>query len=355
MKSLILAGGRGTRLKPLTNTLPKQLLPVANKPIIFYLIDQVREVGITDIGVVISPETGHYIKEAMGDGSRWNTRFTYIEQSEPLGLAHAVITAEDFLGQSPFLMLLGDNLIENGINNYIQDFNLYSPDASILLKEVPNPSLFGVAELDGAGKVIKLVEKPDKPNSNLALIGVYIFGPGIHRATKQIKPSWRGELEITDAIQYLINTNNGIRSHVIKGWWLDTGKKDDLLEANRVVLDKYIKLDIQGKVDAESQILGPVEVGQGTNVINSVIRGPVSIGTNCKISNSIIGAFTSIGDHTEVKDASIKHSMILERCKILGIENLAESIIGRGTSVVKYDRKFHTAMCFIGDDARVSM
>lgn len=355
MKALILAGGRGTRLKPLTNTMPKQLLPVANKPILFYVLDQIKEAGITDIGIIISPETGPHIRETVGDGSRWDARITYILQHEPLGLAHAVKTAQDFLGDSPFLMFLGDNLIQGGISQFVQQFNANSPDALILLKPVKETHLFGIAELDETGKVCRIEEKPKQPRSNLAVIGVYIFSPLVHEAIAHIKPSWRGELEITDTIQRLIDSGKNVQSHILDGWWLDTGKKDDLLEANRVVLDDFLRREIKGDIDGASQMVGRVEVRPETKIENSTIRGPVSIAEGCRIKDSFIGPFTSIGNNTIIENSSIEHSVILADCHIVNIERLADSIIGRSTEVVKQDQGFKALRLFLGDDARVEL
>ncbi|MBT9145540.1 MAG: Glucose-1-phosphate thymidylyltransferase 2 [candidate division WS2 bacterium] len=355
MKALILSGGKGTRLKPLTHTIAKPLLPVANRPILYYVLDQVKEAGLTDIGIIISPETGGWVKEAVGDGLKWGMQVTYILQTEPLGLAHAVKTSQEFLGDSPFLMFLGDNLIEGGIKGFVDEFNHFKPDSLILFKEVPDPRLFGVAELDNTGKVIRLIEKPKEPKSNLAVVGVYLFTSEIHRAIAQIKPSWRGELEITDSIQKLIDMGKEVRSHILQGWWLDTGKKDDLLEANRVVLDDYLKRDIKGEVDSQSQIVGRVEIRKGSKIESSIIRGPVSIAENCKIHNSLIGPFTSIGAHAVIEHSSIEHSVILENCQILKIERLADSIIGKNSKVVKEDHNFKAIRLFVGDDTKVEL
>jgi glucose-1-phosphate thymidylyltransferase len=355
VKALILAGGRGTRLKPLTNTTAKHLLPVANRPILFYALDQAREAGITDIGIVISPETGPGIKEALLDGSRWGIKLTYILQTEPLGLAHAVKTAQHFLGDSPFLMLLGDNLIQGGISDFIGQFHVFNPEALILLKEVPDPRAFGVCELDVSGKVVCLIEKPTQPKSNLALVGAYLFTPEIHKAIAQIKPSWRGEYEITDAIQKLLETGREVRSHVLQGWWLDTGRKDDLLQANRLVLDDLLKRDIKGKVDQQSHIVGRVEIGKGSHIENSLVKGPISIAEDCQIRNSSIGPFTSIGVRTIIEDSSIEDSVILDNCHILKIKRMADSIIGRNTKITKQKPRSMPVRLFVGDDSRVEL
>ena len=355
MKALILAGGKGARLKPITHTIPKQLLPVANKPIMFYVLDQIREAGITEIGIIISPETGAYIREAVGDGSRWNSQITYIPQANPMGLAHAVKTAQPFLGDSTFLMFLGDNLIEGGVKSFVQEFGSHSPDAMVLLKEVPDPRLFGVAELNGKGEVIHLVEKPKEPKTNLALVGIYLFTPFIHRAIAKIKPSWRGELEITDAIQKLLDMGKKVRSHILTGWWLDTGKKDDLLEANRVVLDSLLKRDVRGEIDAKSKIVGRVEIKEGAKVENSTIRGPVSIAEECQIRNSFIGPFTSIGAGTVIEDSSVGHSVILENSRIYRIERLEDSLIGTRVELKRADERFNAVKIFVGCDSSLEL
>jgi glucose-1-phosphate thymidylyltransferase len=353
VKALVLAGGKGTRLKPLTNTISKQLLPVANRPILFYVLDHVTKAGISDIGIIISPETGAQIKEAAGDGSQWNAQFTYIMQDKPAGLAHAVKTARDFLQDSPFLMFLGDNLINIQMSALVQEFRDCPSDALVLLKEVPDPRMFGVAELNGEGEVIKLVEKPKEPKTNYALVGVYMFSPEIHRTIAQIKPSRRGELEITDAIQKLIDQNKKVRSHILSGWWLDTGKKDDLLEANSIVLDEFLTRNLEGQVDSQSRVEGRVEIKKGTVITNSEIRGPASIAEDCRISNSYIGPFTSIGRGSVIADSSIEHSVILADCNICRVERLSDSLIGTGVILTRRDKEFKGMSLFVGDDAKI--
>lgn len=333
----------------------KQLVSVANKPILFYVLDQISEAGIKDIGIIVSPETGGWIKQAVGDGSRWEARVAYIQQPEPLGLAHAVMTARDFLGDASFLMFLGDNLIQCGVKGIVDEFDRCGPEALILLKYVADPRLFGVATLDNSGRVIRLVEKPEQPQSHLALVGVYCFTPEIYGAIAQIKPSWRGELEITDAIQRLIDTGKTVQSQVLEGWWLDTGKKDDLLKANTTVLNEFLKRDIRGRVDPQSRIIGRVEIGAGVVIINSTIRGPVSIAPHCRIKDATIGPFTSIAAGTVVENAGIENSVILEDCRISGLERLADSIIGKNSELVRKEKASGVIRLFVGDDTKIEL
>jgi glucose-1-phosphate thymidylyltransferase len=354
MKALVLAGGKGTRLRPITYTSAKQLVPVANKPILFYAIESIREAGIDDIGIIVG-DTEAEIRAAVGDGSRWDTRITYIPQEAPLGLAHAVWTARDFLADSPFVMYLGDNLIQHGITRFVREFEGLTVDALILLKEVEHPEQFGVAELDPAGQVTRLEEKPKQPKTNLALVGVYLFNHTVHDAISRITPSTRGELEITDAIQMLIDTGRRVHSHVHTGWWLDTGKKDDMLEANRVVLDE-LETDIRGRLDAPSRVVGRVRLGEGSELINSCVRGPAVIGQGCRLVNTYVGPYTSISDRVEIVDSEIEHSIVLDNSKILKPgSRIEDSLIGRNFEVTRGESRPAALRLLLGDDSQVSL
>jgi len=352
MKALVLAGGKGTRLRPLTYTLAKQLIPVANRPIIHYVMDQISKANIKDVGVVIAPETGQQIREALR-ANPWGFEFAFILQEEPKGLAHAVTVAKDFLKNEPFLMYLGDNLIGESIVPFVEEFTQTDVASLILLKEVEDPRMFGVAEVDSEGHVRRLVEKPKVPPSNLALVGIYLFSPLIHEAIAEIKPSFRGELEITDAIQRLLDKGRDVKSFVLKGWWLDTGKKDDLLAANCVVLDEWVHREIQGEVDEASQVTGRVSMGPGTKVERSVIRGPVVIGAGTTITDAFIGPFTSIGSRCVIENTAVEHAVILDEARLTGIERIEDSVIGKG-AVVRTDRANRRALrLMIGDDSEV--
>jgi len=355
MKALILSGGKGTRLRPLTNTTTKQLLPVANRPILFYIMDMVKEAGVADVGIVISPEWGTSVKRAIGDGSKWNAQVTYILQPEPAGLAHAVKIAQQFLENSPFLMVLGDNVYRCNIVDFVAQFYGYSPDALLLLKEVDKPKNFGIADLGSDGQVASVQEKPKQPRSNLALVGVYLFSSLIHEAINAIRPSRRGELEIADAIQKLIEMGKVVRGQILEGWWLDTGNIDDLLIANRKVLGELVRRNIQGRLDSKSTINGNVEVAKGTMIENSKIYGPVSIEIDCFIKNSRIGPFTSIGAATKVEDSSVEGSIIMENCHIHNIESLVDSILGKGAELIKASKYLENMKLFIGDDSKITM
>lgn len=358
MKALILSGGKGTRLRPLTYTGAKQLVPVANKPILWYGIERIVASGITDIGIIISPETGEEVKTKTGTGERFGATITYILQPEPAGLAHAVKVARDFLGDSPFIMYLGDNLIEEQLTPFLETFKQQHLDALIFLREVSNPSAYGVAEIDKNNKrILRLVEKPKQPPSNLALVGIYYFSSAIHEAIDQIKPSARGELEITDAIQRLIDSQKAVKYEEIKGWWLDTGKKNDLLEANRIILDTtQLKTDIQGELDDKSKVIGRVQIGSGTKVINSVIRGPAIVGSKCNIENCFIGPYTSIADGVFLRDVDLEHSVILQDAKIIDIhQRIVDSIIGQRSHLGVASQRPKAIRFMIGDDCQIEM
>lgn len=353
MKALVLSGGEGTRLRPITHTSAKQLVPVANKPVLFYGIEAIKEAGIEDIGVIVGA-TELEIKAALGDGERWGVNFTFIKQDQPLGLAHAVKIAADFLGEDSFVMYLGDNLIIDGIKSLVDEFREKKPNAEILLAHVKEPERFGVAELED-GKVKRLIEKPKEPPSDLALVGVYMFDSSIIKAVNAIEPSWRGELEITDAIQYLVEHGYEVLPHVIDGWWKDTGRLEDMLEANRIVLDSLEPVQ-EGFVDSESQIIGKVVISQGAEIINSIVRGPSIIGEKTKIINSYIGPFTSIYYDVLVKDSEIEHSIVLECSTITDLgARIEDSLIGKNVEVTKSPIKPKAYRFMLGDNSKVGI
>jgi glucose-1-phosphate thymidylyltransferase len=353
LKGLILSGGKGTRLRPLTYTRAKQLMPVANKPILFYGLETLAEAGIHDIGIIVG-ETKDEIVEAVGDGKKWGVNITYIDQPEPLGLAHAVFTAKHFLKDSPFVMYLGDNLLKNGIVSLIDQFRKEQPNSQILLAAVPNPQSFGVAELQN-DRVIRLEEKPKVPRSNMALVGVYMFDHHIFETEAVLKPSGRGELEITDAIQYLIDKGYRVQPHVVEGWWKDTGKLEDMLEANRLVLENLPR-SIEGSVDSQSRIDGRVVIGKGSQVISSTIRGPVIIGENSLIDHAFIGPFTSIQDECEVRHSEVQHSILLRGSKIQNLKRRVEdSLIGVNVEICRSEKPPEAYRFLVGDNSRIEI
>ena len=356
MKALILSGGKGTRLRPLTYTGAKQLVPVANKPILWYGIEGIVAAGITEIGIIISPETGEEVKSLTGNGDLFGAKITYILQEKPAGLAHAVKVAQPFLEDSPFIMYLGDNLIESQLNSFVEHFKQQQLDGLILLRTVANPTAFGVAVVDDQGRVLQLVEKPKVPPSNLALVGVYFFDKTIHKAIDQIRPSARGELEITDAIQQLIHNQKKVEACHLEGWWLDTGKKDDLLTANQIILDSCMTYNVEGEVDEKSQILGRVKIGKGTKLVNCNVRGPVIIGENCYLENCFIGPYSSIANQVTLIDAEIEHSVLLSEAKIIGIhQRIVDTVIGRRATLTTAPQRPKALRFMIGDDSQIEL
>lgn len=353
MKGLILSGGKGTRLRPLTHTSAKQLVPVANKPVLFYGIEALAAAGIRDIGIVVG-DTQAEIRAAVGDGSAWGVRIQYIEQDAPRGLAHAVLISEPFIGRDPFVMYLGDNLLNRGITGFVEEFAREQPAAQILLARVPDPQMFGVAELCD-GRVTRLVEKPAEPKSDLALVGVYMFSPAVFESVKRIRPSFRNELEITDAIQDLIDRGLEVRPHVVTGWWKDTGKLEDMLEANRLILET-LERRIEGTCDEASRIEGKVVVEAGAVIEHSVVRGPVIIGRNARIANAYVGPFTSIMNDVEIRESEIEHSIVLEGSVIANLANRVEdSLIGRNVRIYRAPMKPSAYRFMLGDNSEVGI
>ena len=355
MKGLILSGGKGTRLRPLTFTSAKQLIPLANKPVLFRVIESIRDAGVTDIGVVIAPETGLEIQQQVGDGSRWGVTITYIPQDKPAGLAHAVKISRDFIGDDRFVMFLGDNCIQGGIHKLIEQYANSDYNSQIVLTRVADPRSYGVAVLDGDGKIDRLIEKPKDPPSNLALVGIYMFDKHIFEAVDAIKPSWRNELEVTDAIQWLVSNHYRVFPYVHNGWWVDTGKREDMLDANALVLEELIP-HIAGEVDATSVIDSRVSIEKGAQIVNSVIRGPTVIGENTRIVNSYVGPFTSIDRDCVIESAEIDRSIVLEGCAITDIPaRIHDSLIGRKSTITRAQAKPQGYRLLIGDYSQTGL
>jgi glucose-1-phosphate thymidylyltransferase len=353
LKGLILSGGKGTRLRPITHTSAKQLVPVANKPVLFYGIEAMAQAGIDYVGIIIAPETGAEVRAAVGDGSRFGISITYIEQAEPLGLAHAVLTAEPFLGDAPFVMYLGDNLLQGGIDDLVSAFRDHEPDALILLTPVPDPEQYGVAELQD-GAVVRLVEKPAQPQTDLALVGVYMFTPAVHDAARAIEPSGRGELEITDAIQHLVDQGMRVEPHVVRGWWKDTGRLEDMLAANRLVLDT-----IQGRVEGkliDSQVDGRVVIEAGAQLERSAVRGPAIIGAGARLIDCYVGPYTAVGESCSIQNAEVEHSILLAGASVRDLAGRMESsLLGRNVKIGRDHRQPRAYRFLVGDNSEIGI
>ncbi|CAL9659950.1 UTP--glucose-1-phosphate uridylyltransferase [Streptomyces sp. enrichment culture] len=353
MRALVLSGGSGTRLRPITHTSAKQLVPVANKPVLFYGLEAIADAGITEVGIVVG-DTAEEIREAVGDGSRFGLDVTYIPQEEPLGLAHAVLIAREFLGEDDFVMYLGDNFVVGGITPLVDSFRAERPDAQVLLTKAPDPRQFGVAELDAEGRLVGLEEKPRTPKSDLALVGVYLFTPAVHQAVRAVRPSWRGELEITHAIQWLIDEGRDVRSTTVSGYWKDTGNVTDMLEVNRSVLETVEPLRA-GTVDADSEIIGRVRVEQGARVVRSRIVGPVVIGAGVVVENAYIGPFTSLSEGCRIVDSEIEYSIVLRGSSVTGVRRVEASLIGRDVEVTPAPRNPSAHRFVLGDHSKVQI
>jgi glucose-1-phosphate thymidylyltransferase len=354
LKGLILSGGAGTRLRPITHTSAKQLVPVANKPVLFYGIEALVDAGVEEVGIIIAPETGDEIREAAGDGSQFGARITYIVQDKPAGLAHAVLTAEGFIGGSPFVMYLGDNLLRDGLRGLVATFEKHQPEALILLTPVDDPQSYGVADLDGE-RIVRLIEKPKDPPSNLALVGVYLFQPAIFDAARSLEPSWRGELEITEAIQKLIDDNRAVRSEVVRGWWKDTGQLADMLEANRLVLEE-LTTAIEGEVDEDSKIEGRVVIGAGARLERSVVRGPAVIGPGAHVEDAYIGPYTSIGEGVHVRRSEVENSIVLSGSVVEDLGTRMEaSLLGKEVKLTRSEGMPKTLRLLVGDKSEIKL
>jgi len=353
MKGLILSGGKGTRLRPITHTSAKQLVPVANKPVLFYGIEAMVQAAITQIGIIIAPETGGEIRAAVGDGSRFGAQISYIEQDEPLGLAHAALTAEAYLDGDSFVMYLGDNLLQGGITELVAAFQSSAPDALILLTPVPDPQNFGVAEL-ADGRVLRLVEKPAEPATDLALVGVYMFTAQIHDASRAIQSSARGELEITDAIQHLVDAGKRVEPHIVRGWWKDTGRLDDMLEANRLVLDRLDRR-IEGQL-VDSQCEGRVVIETGAVLERTTVRGPAIIGADARLTDCYVGPYTAIGERCVICEAEVEHSILLSGCTVSRLEGRMESsLLGHNVTISRGVRQPRAYRFMVGDNSEIGI
>jgi glucose-1-phosphate thymidylyltransferase len=363
MKGLILSGGAGTRLRPITHTSAKQLVPVANKPILFYGIEDMVEAGITEIGIIVG-DTADEIMAAVGDGSGFGARVTYLRQEAPLGLAHCVYIARDFLGDDDFVMYLGDNMLQQGLKEFVEAFETERSlgpgddgrvlSSQILLAHVDDPRQSGVAVLGSDGEVVQLIEKPQDPPSDLAVVGVYLFDPQIHTAVREIEPSARGELEITDAIQWLVDHGHRVRHEVLQGWWIDTGKKDPLLESNRLVLET-LEARCDGSVDEHSRVEGRVVIEAGAEIVNSTVRGPAAIGAGTRVVNSFIGPFTSVAADCEILDSEVEHSVLLEHSRVVAVPRLTDSLIGRHVEVIRSGATPVATRLLVGDHSHVEL
>lgn len=354
MKALVLAGGSGTRMRPITHSSAKQLVPVAGKPVLFHVLEAIAEAGLTDVGVIVG-DTAQEIAAAVGDGSRFGLHLTYIHQERPLGLAHAVAVARDFLAEDDFVMYLGDNFLLGGITKFVEDFRNYgNRDAQILLSRVADPTAFGVAELDETGHVIGLEEKPLRPKSDLALAGIYLFTPAVHEAVESIRSSARGELEITDAIQWLIDHGRKVHSSVISGYWKDTGNVADMLEANRSVLETVEAVQ-EGYVDEASTVIGRVRIQAGAKVVASRVVGPAFIGPGTEIIGSSVGPYTSVSEHCRIEDSEISSSIVLRGCVLTGVRRIEESLIGRDVEVEASPRPSAVHRLVLGDNSKVQI
>ena len=353
LKGLVVSGGKGIRLRPLTYTGAKQMVPIANKPILFYAVESLVAAGIDDITIIVSPETGDQIRDGAGDGSRFGARIAYIDQPEPGGIAQAIGLARDVMAGAPFVAFLGDNFLMHGIAAHVQSFAASDDDAAILLKHVEDPSAFGVAQFDGE-RLVRVVEKPKEPPSDLAVIGIYLFTGRVFEAIAAVKPSARGELEITDTIQWLLDHGHAVRADVVEGEWIDTGKHDDLLAANRIVLETLPEDLSGGAIDEESKLHGRVVLQQGCQVVNSVISGPAIIGENTRVENSYVGPFTSIGPNCQIIESEIAASVVMENTRIHRLGHRIEhSLIGRDVELAADDRKPRGYQLVLGDFSRV--